>query len=181
MKKTFSTAFYFLLCAVLVVFGVFFGAYRGWHSEAKRVEAIYNQPNGLNTMLIYCANDGANLEKVALRHLSKDDALLKALKEYRAGAADEKATLHARFLANESLNDTASALAQTLLALPSVQASQRDTGYIHSILRDMENLVGSGAIDEYNLAARDMNQRLNRSLSGGVAKLLFVKPAPVFE
>ena len=181
MKRPFSTAFYFLLCAVLVVFGVLFGAYRGWRGEAEKVKAIFEKPNGIATMLNYSANDAANLEKVALRHISKEDATLKELRDSRLGVADEKADLHSRFLANEKLTATAAELSRTLLDTPSVKASQRDTGYVNAILKDMDTWQNSGAFDEYNAAADELNRRLDRSLSGLIAKLLFVKPARMFE
>ena len=181
MKRPFSTAFYFLLCAVLVAFGVLFGAYRGWHGETEKVKAIFIKPNGVSTVLNYSANDAANLEKVALRHIGKDDAQLKTLRESRAGVADEKAGLHSRCQANQRLTAAASELGQTLLAMPSVKASQRDTGYVNAILKDMDTWQNSGAFDEYNTAAEELNRRLDRSLSGLIAKLLFVKPAEEFK
>lgn len=181
MKRPFSTAFYFLLCAVLVVFGVLFGAYRGWHGEAEKVKALFDKPNGVATVLNYSAGDAANLEKVALRHMDKEDAKLQELRKNRLIVAEKKADLYSRYLANGLMTAAADELHKMLLDMPSVKASQRDTGYVNAILKDMDTWQNSGAFDEYNSAAKELNRRLDRSLSGFIAKLLFVKPAQVFE
>lgn len=181
MKRPFSTAFLIFLSAVLVLFGVFYGAYQGWRAEAARVDALLKKDGGLNTMLLHRASDAANLEKVALRHMAASDPLLKALKDSRAAAADEKASLHSRFNANARLDAAAEAVEKALNALPSFSASERDTNYVSAILRDMRQLAASGAADEYNSAARDYNERLSRSLSGLLSRLIFNKPAQIFE
>jgi Beta-propeller domains of methanol dehydrogenase type len=181
MKRPFSTAFYFILCAVLVVFGIFFGAYRGWHGEAERVKAIANEPDGLSTMLAYSMYNVDNLEEVALRYVNRTDSDLELLNATNAIMVDNKTTLSARYEASMQWVYATAALSEKLLSMPSVQASQRDTGYINSIMKDLNTWQNSGAADAYNAAAKDYNDRLAHSFSGMVARLLFAKPIALFE
>lgn len=181
MKRPFSTAFLILLSAVLVIFGIFYGARQGWQAEANRIDALFSKDGGLQTMLVYRANDAANLEKVALRHIDASDETLSALKKSRDAAVNENASLHDRFIANGQLDTVAKAVEGILLGTLSFTQSQRDTEYVSVILRDMQMLSSSGAVDEYNAAARDFNNRINSSLSGLAARLLLIRPAQIFE
>lgn len=177
MKKTISTALLFIISAVLVLSGVLYGSYKGWREESARVTMVYESADGLKNMLSYRANDGANLEKVALRHVDKNDAQLQAVLECRAVLLSESATLHDKFLANQRLSETSGALIASLSKLPSVVASQRDQSYLKSIERDLNLLNQSSAASMYNEAAHDYNTRLNRSLGGR----LFAHAAPLFQ
>lgn len=181
MKRPFPTVFLILACAVLMVFGILYGAYHGWQQEAGRVEALFKQTNGIETMLLYRANDAANLNKVALRHMPASDPLLKQLLESRNAVSNGKASLHERFLANEQLHKAAEELEQALNKKPSFTASARDTNYVSAILRDMEQLASSGAQDLYNSAAKDYNNRFLNSVSGILSRLMSVKAAQIFE
>jgi hypothetical protein len=182
MRKPLSTAFLLLLSAALVIFGFFYGAYRGWSSEAARVDKLFHEPDGLEAMLTFRANDAANLEKVALRHLDKNDPLIHALLDSRAVVMDNQASLSARYLADVRLGDAVAALAKDLLnRIPSDTVKNRDDrSYVRGIQESMQSYASSGAADAYNAAAADYNLRFSGFTSGWAAKLFAVIPAQVF-
>lgn len=180
MKETVSTAFIVLLSAVLVLFGIFYGAYHGWSNEYEQVQAAFEADNGLNTELAYRGNNAANLKTVALRHIAKDEAALVEIENARNKLMDTQLPLSQRYQANIAMEDSMQKLMAKLRSIESVKQSERDLAYLNMIEMDMANLAKDSAAN-YNQLAKEYNSMLANAPSGLLARILGVRFADVFE
>ena len=173
MKKTLTTILTVVLTAALLVAAVGLGAVRGWRSERNEVLDLIGQNGELAQQLGNRAMDAANLAVVAARHLPAEDDNLRALSACRdvlMTSGDASALAQA----DDQLTQLAAALRETLLALPSVQESQRDQVYVSTLTRALAS--GTSLSQTYADKAADFNQRLSASPTGWLAKLLGVEP-----
>lgn len=174
MKNTLTTLACALVCAVLVIGGICYGAVRGWRAEQDKVLHPDRQEGTVYAALSERAMDAANLCVVAARHLPADDSRLAELRELRATLENEQATTTLLAKADQRLTALANQLADELPRLSSVQQSPRDQVYISTLTRILGEATDSGA--SYSAQVRAFNQRLRSSLTGRLAIALGVMP-----
>lgn len=173
MKNTLTTILSILCAVVLAAGAVCLGAYRGWSGERDEVLGLIGQDGELAQQLSDRAMDAANLAVVASRHLPEEDESLCALRACRdvlMTSADASALAQA----DDQLTQLAASLRETLPALASVQASQRDQVYVSTLTRALSG--GTSLSQTYAGKAADFNQRLGASLTGKLAALLGIEP-----
>lgn len=170
MKNTLTTILCLLLSAVLAVGAVCLGARNGWLKEREKAISTFSGDESTDSFENR-AMDTANLYVVAARHLPADNPLLTALQECRATLQSTAASSTEKAQADIALTATAQALASTLEAESSVQASVRDQVYITTLTRTLTQGRDAAA---YALSAQDFNRRLQESLTGKLAMMLGV-------
>ena len=167
----------FFLMILMVLFGVVFGAYRGWNEERAMVEETWA---GLESMLQARVESAYNVLTVAGRHLPQDHEAVVRLRNARDTLEGEN-SLSEKAAANEELTRAAKDVLALLVETPSVQQDSRDRMYAESYLPQMlaqseEKTAGA----QYNIAAAQFNERLSASLSGKIASLLGIEMAEEF-
>lgn len=176
MKQSFSTALCVCLAVILSVAAICVGAVRGWQGERTQTLNAFSDGGSVYVQLDERAMDAANLSVVAARHLPKDEPSLVALQDARRVLISTQSDLNAKADADAVLSNAAEALAQTLLALDSVQASPRDLAYITTLTRSLAEATTLAA--DYAEAARAFNQRLSSSLTGKLAMCFGIQALP---
>ncbi len=182
MKKSqrLSLAICIVVSLVFLCAGLFIGSYKGWKSEYQALHDILAEGGSVEELLSYQGADASNLLVVAKRHLSKGIDAVKNLEQTR-DALVYSSSLDARHEAYLKLSDQVKEIAVLLSASNSFQNSPRDQVYLSTLEKDLAYLGALLQASGYNQAAQDYNQRMNAAVSGKIARLLGVKPAPVFR
>lgn len=176
MYKKSTAVFTTLLMLVLVIAAMAWGAWKGWDGERAQLDS---QLGGLEDMLEARQEVASNILTVAARHLGQEDAQFKALQANLA--AMRTGSISMRSQGNARMEQAASSVLDTLRATPSVQADERDSMYVESMLpQALEQSARLTDQTAYNTLAIDYNQRKASSLSGRLATLLGVQDAAVF-
>lgn len=163
-----------LLMLLLVAGALLFGARQGWVHERKALDGSLAT---VEERLTELRETGANLLVVARRHLPETDPLYKEVEVLVKALATQK-PLSARYAESEQLSGKANLLLQELRQQPSVQADERDLGYVDGLLPQRLDQASAAAWrDEYNARADIYNQGLTGSFSGRLAQMLGIRPA----
>ena len=177
MKSTKAIVITFSI--LLIVFGLFIGAYRGWNAERAEVSAAYQT---LEEMLLTRAETAANILTVASRHLSAGDEQMKLVADERDILKNKNRSMGEKADANTRLATDANALLQKLAALDTVKADARDNMYVTAMLPQMLDDSGKYVTQTaYNQAAQAFNKRFGDNfISGTLARVLGITPAQEF-
>lgn len=178
MKSTKAIVITFSI--LLIVAGLFVGAYRGWNAERAEVSAAYQS---LEEMLVTRAETAANILTVASRHLDAGDEQMKAVAAERDTLKNKNKGMKEKADANARLSADANALLQKLTALDTVKNDARDNMYVTAMLPQMLDDSGKYiAQTAYNQAAQAFNKRFGDNfISGTLARVLGIKPAQEFS
>lgn len=162
-----------LLMILLVAGALFFGARQGWIAERKALDGSLQT---VEERLTELRETGANLLVVARRHLPESDPLIQEL-DAGVKALAGKTPLRTRYALGEQLGSTAKLLLTQLGQQPTVQADERDLGYVQGLLpQRLEQAAADAWREEYNARADIYNQGLSSSFSGRLAQLLGISP-----
>lgn len=177
MKKAPAFVLGMLLLLLLAAASIAVGAAKGYRQEKAQVESAMASLDALFSSRVETGN---NILTVARRHLSRDEALLKAVEadilELSArGQRQQKAEANAR------LETHADDLLKVLEQTGSVQDDARDLGYVTGLLpQALDQSAQWADAAGYNQAAKAYNERLNSSITGTIAKILGVTEAALF-
>lgn len=169
MQKKSHSLFVVLLMIGMIIGAVCWGAVKNWSHERSVVES---KSVSLTAMLEARVEVAYNILTVAKRHMTSDNALIKAVEKDR-NVLEGDGTLREKAIANERFTGNASALLSALEAVESVKNDSRDSMYVSQLL--LQALIQSQertAQAEYNQAASDFNDRLDSSFSGKLARFL---------
>ena len=162
-----------LLMLCLVLGALLNGARQGWLHERR---ALDQSLETVEERLGELREAGANLLVVAKRHLPASDPMILSL-DGSVKALNAKSSIAARYAAGEQMSGEANLLLAHLLELPSVQADERDLGYVKGLLpQRLEQAAADAWREEYNARADIYNQGLKGSFSGRLAQLLMIRP-----
>lgn len=177
MHKKIHAVFAFIIMLVLLSVAVMWGAYAGWSAERSQVESSMDT---LYEMLGARQEIGNNILTVAQRHLQKEDALLRSLREDIAelGKSSDFETLAA---VNVRFEQDARALLKRMGELPSLKADERDSMYAMQMLpQALEQSARMTEQADYNLQAEEFNRSMNSRFSGKLARMLGIDYAQQF-
>ncbi len=158
-------------CIVLLIIALCIGAVGGWRDEK---ETLYASAPEMGQALQNRAMDAANLAVVAARHVTDTDPSVMALREAFELLQRNDLTMQQLLDADKALANAVADLAQRLPALPSMQASARDTAYLTALTRTLS--VDSGLDTVLTEAQEAFDKRLSSSLTGRIAMLFGVRP-----
>ncbi len=167
----------FLLMVAMVLAAIGIGAYRTYSDTREPVDA---QRGNLMELVQARAGAARNIATVARRHLPADDpnltALVTALDAYNASQPMDR-----QWAQHDAISTAAERVLSALGVQDSVLSDERDLMYVTRMLPE-SMLKTAQLIDEspYNTAAAAYNDRLNTQFSGWVARLLGIKPFPLF-
>jgi hypothetical protein len=177
MKKAPAFVFGLLLLLLLTAASIAVGATKGYQQEKAQVESTMASLDALFSSRV---ETGYNLLTVARRHLSKDEALLKAV-EVDILDLSSQGQWQRKVEANAHLETNAKDLLKALEQAPGVQADARDLGYVTGLLpQALDQSAQWADAAGYNQAAKAYNERLNSSITGRIAKMLGVTEAALF-
>lgn len=179
MKKGLPVGLSVLIALVLVAFGVLYGTANGYQEERSAVTELFAAENGLRDVLHYRAADGLNLCVVAQRHLGEEHELVEQL-ERTARSLQSAAEPQLCFQLDDGMDALAHAVMREMSIPRSFQMSERDQRYLDMLKADLDSLSASAAASGYNQAAQDFNRKLDAPLLGGLAKLLGMRPFPLY-
>ena len=171
MKNTGRTFFCLLVAIILVLGSVAFGASKGWKKEAQELSSLYDQENGLKSLLELRAADAGNLLVVARRHMDAQDQRILDVEKARkillgSGPLTEK------YAANQALTSAVNSLSSALESESSLKADTKDWNYVVSLKKALEVYLGGDAAVAYNEAVASYNERMSGSISGWIASHL---------
>lgn len=177
MHKKINAVLAFVVMLVLLAVAVIWGAYEGWSGERRQVESSMNT---LYEMLGARREIGNNILTVAQRHLQKEDALARSLREEIANLG-KNSDFEALADANARFERDAEALLDHLSRQPSLKADERDSMYALQMLpQALEQSSRMTEQAEYNQQAAAFNQNMKSRFSGRVARFLGIDDAQQF-
>jgi len=177
MHRKINAVLAFAVMLVFLAAAVMWGAYKGWAGERRQVESSMNT---LYEMLGARREIGNNILTVAQRHLQKEDALVRSLREDIA-ELNKNSDFDVLAKANARFERDAKALLEYLSRQPSLQADERDSMYALQMLpQALEESARMTEQAEYNQQAAAYNQNMNSRFSGRVARFLGIDDTQQF-
>ena len=178
MNGKIRAAMAFLAMLVLFCAAVAVGAWRGFSGDREQVAQALSS---FSSVLRSRVEMGHNLLVVALRHLSGEDPLVKAVQADLAELSGNSPLLQ-KAKVNDRFALDAAALLEALEKDASLLADARDLGYVTGLLpRGLEQSAKWADAGQYNKAAQEFNRRLTGQLNGRLAMLLGVREAELFD
>lgn len=179
-SKRFTLTICILVGIAFFCAGIFLGSYKGWKKESQALHTISADKNNVGQLLAYQGADVSNLLVVARRHLNADDASIAALQKTKDLLIYNTA-LEQQYEAFVLLPGQVNDIVALLKATDSFNNSQRDQAYLSTLEKDLAYLTATIKSSGYNQAAEIFNNRFSVSLSGRIARMLGINPAPVFR
>ena len=171
--KILSIVLSVLLCAVLAAAGIACGVRNGWLTEREQALSLTGDLAAMAALIDEHAMDAANLTVVAGRHLPAEDEQLVQLSTAAATLAQAKADVQTLVDMDVTIRRIATAFAQELPKLPSVQESARAQVYVAMLTGSLTE--GASAAELFAASADAFNTALDTSFTGWLAKLLGVE------
>lgn len=177
MHKKVNAVLAFGIMMVMLVAAVVWGACKGWAGERLQIEQSMDT---LYEILNARREIGNNILTVAQRHLQKEDALLRTLRD-DMNQMEKNSDFDTLARVNADFERDASALLQHVSMQPSLKADERDSMYILQMLPQALNESARMTEQvEYNEQAEGFNQRMRGSFSGRIAHALGIDYAQQF-
>lgn len=177
MYKKINAVLAFAVMIVLLSAAVMWGAYKGWSGERRQVESSMNT---LYEMLGARREIGNNILTVAQRHLQKEDALVRSLREDIA-ELNKNTDFETLAKANARFERDARALLDHLSLQPSLKADERDSMYALQMLpQALEQSSRMTEQAEYNQQAAAFNQSMESRFSGRIARFMGIDDTKQF-